>query len=330
MIGVFDSGNGGLSVLQELLKALPHEKYIYYADLAHCPYGEKTREYVVDRALSITRGLLDEGCNMIVIACNTATAAAISALRSEFPSVPFVGIEPAIKPAALHTSSGVVGVLATAGTLKGSNYLDLRERYSSDSVRVVEHVGEGFVELVEDAFSRAGTPADACGRAGATTFASLIPPTASCGPLPFMEPRAAQVPAPETSGVASGAAGATTFASLIPPTASCGSPPLMMPRAAQVPAPATPEATALFGTELAFGPEAEEVVRKALQPLLEAGADNIVLGCTHYPFLSKIIADVAGAEVAIINPAPAVAAQAARLLPCSDNLPRPIVCYRKS
>jgi len=247
MIGVFDSGNGGLSVLQELLRTLPHEKYIYYADLAHCPYGEKTREYVISRAREITGELIAEGCNMIVVACNTATAAAIGVLRSEFPSVPFVGIEPAVKPAALHTESGVIGVLATAGTLKGSNYLDLRERYSSDSVHVVEQVGEGFVELVENAFTHAEQ-----------------------------------------------------------------------------------EAAALLETKLSFGPEAEGVVRRALQPLLDAGADNIVLGCTHYPFLADIIAAVAGPDVKIINPAPAVAAQAARLLPCSDNLPRPIILYRQS
>lgn len=259
MIGVFDSGNGGLSVLKELVEKLPHEKYIYYADLAHCPYGGKTPEQVIARARAITAFLLEEGCCMIVIACNTATAAAISSLRSEYPSIPFVGIEPAIKPAALHTESGVIGVLATAGTLRGSNYLDLRERFSSENVRIVEQVGSGFVELVEEAFARSGI--------GAEDRVELDP-----GKIPGAGP----------------------------------------------------------GSEMEFGPQAEDTVRKALARLLDAGADNIVLGCTHYPFLSGLIARIAGAGVSVINPAPAVAVQASKLLPCSDALAVPKILYRRS
>ena len=212
MIGIFDSGVGGLSVFREIKKVLPEQSYIYYSDNAHCPYGEKSREYIIDRAREITRFLLGKGCEIIVVACNTATAAAIKTLREEFP-VKFIGMEPAIKPAAHLTRTGVVGVLATAGTLKATKYIDTREKWAAD-IRIVEHIGQGFVELVE-------------------------------------------------KGVVSGS-------------------------------------------------EAEEVVKASLLPLLEAGADTIVLGCTHYPFLIDTISKVAGERfperpVTVIDPAPAVA-----------------------
>lgn len=212
MIGIFDSGVGGLSVFREIKKVLPEQSYIYYSDNAHCPYGEKSREYIIDRAREITRFLLGKGCEIIVVACNTATAAAIKTLREEF-TVKFIGMEPAIKPAAHMTRTGVVGVLATAGTLKATKYIDTREKWAAD-IRIVEHIGQGFVELVE-------------------------------------------------KGVVSGS-------------------------------------------------EAEEVVKASLLPLLEAGADTIVLGCTHYPFLIDTISKVAGERfperpVTVIDPAPAVA-----------------------
>ena len=148
MIGIFDSGSGGLSVLREVVKLLPGERYVYFSDNAHCPYGEKSPEYIQDRAREITRLLMAKGCNLIVVACNTATGAAIKQLREEFP-IPFIGMEPAVKPAALGTKSGVIGVLATAGTLRASKYLDTKGRFQDD-VKIVEHVGEGFVELVEN------------------------------------------------------------------------------------------------------------------------------------------------------------------------------------
>lgn len=214
MIGIFDSGLGGLSVMREILKVLPHEDYIYYADSAHCPYGGKSAEYVRDRARSISEFLRSEGADIVVVACNTATAAAIATLRAESPDFPFVGMEPAVKPAALASRSGVVGVLATAGTLKGSKYLDLKEKYESQ-VKVIEHVGQGFVELVE-------------------------------------------------SGRLSPA-------------------------------------------------QARDTVEAAVRPLLDAGADTIVLGCTHYPFLIDTIREVAGPDVNIIDSAPAVAQQVRRL-----------------
>lgn len=207
MIGLFDSGSGGLSVYREVVKLLPKEDYTYYSDNAHCPYGEKSRGYIIDRARFITGFLIGKGCDVIVVACNTATAAAISTLRKEFP-IPFIGMEPAVKPAAFLTRNGVVGVLATAGTLSASKYMDTRDMYT-DKVKVIEHVGEGFVELVEK------------------------------GKLD--------------------------------------------------------------------GPEAEMTVRASVEPLLEAGADVIVLGCTHYPFLRPMIQRIAGSEVTVIDPAPAVA-----------------------
>ena len=214
-IGIFDSGSGGLSVYREIVKLLPYERYVYFADNAHCPYGEKSVEFIQDRARAITDLLLGRGADIIVVACNTATAAAIATLREAYPEVPFVGMEPAVKPAALGTKSGVIGVLATAGTLKGSKYLKTKGRFEED-VCIVEHVGVGFVELVENGILE--------------------------------------------------------------------------------------------------GPEAFETVRASLQPLLDAGADRIVLGCTHYPFLRPVIEAIAGPGVQVIDPAPAVARQTVRLL----------------
>lgn len=234
-IGVFDSGEGGLSVLKEITRLLPEAEYVYYSDNAHCPYGEKSPEYIQDRARAISERLLKEGADVIVVACNTATAAAISVLRSEYSDassqevrdrvqkltggrhdhICFIGMEPAVKPAALGTRTGVVGVLATAGTLKGSKYLKTKESVD-DQVNVFEHVGRGFVELVEE------------GRLS--------------------------------------------------------------------------------------GSEAEDVVKASLGPLLSAGADIIVLGCTHYPFLLPVLQKVAGPDIRFIDPAPAVARQLVHVL----------------
>lgn len=227
MTGIFDSGIGGLSVFREIRKLLPQENYIYYSDNAHCPYGEKTREYIIDRSRAITSFLISKGADIIVVACNTATAAAISTLRAEFPDTRFIGMEPAIKPAALSTQTGVIGVLATAGTLKADKYLLNRDKWS-DNVRIAEHVGQGFVELVES------------GR---------------------------------TSGT-----------------------------------------------------EAEEVIKESLKPLLDEGADRIVLGCTHYPFLTETIRRMAeklqpGRTIEIIDPAPAVAQHLVEVMKSEGILP---------
>lgn len=263
MIGVFDSGVGGLSVLRELVRALPHEKFIYFSDNAHCPYGGKSAAYVIDRARWITDFLLGRGCSMIVIACNTATAAAVATLREEYPAVPFVGIEPAIKPAAAATLTGVVGVLATRGTLLGEKYHIALGRMPA-GIRVVEHAGEGFVELVESGFEGDGLGARAAGAAGAAG--------------------------------GDGAVGAV-------------------------------------GRDGRFG-GARETVAASVYPLLEAGADVLVLGCTHYPFLSECISSVASEwcllhdparKISIIDPSPAVAKQAVRLYTASDGLESPIV-----
>ncbi len=226
MIGIFDSGIGGLSVFKEIRKVLPDEKYIYYSDNAHCPYGEKSKEYIIDRARTITNFLISKGADIIVVACNTATAAAIATLRREY-GIKFIGMEPAIKPAALSTQTGVIGVLATAGTLKADKYLIARGKYAK-GVKIAEHVGQGFVELVEN---------------GNTS-----------------------------------------------------------------------------------GKEAEDTVRTSLKPLLDEGADRIVLGCTHYPFLKDAIVKVASElyperKIEIIDPAPAVARHLLEIMQ-EENLTR--------
>ena len=148
MIGVFDSGIGGLSVWKELYRLLPNEKYLYVSDSGYCPYGPKSKDEVVARTAAITDYLLSNGAEIIVVACNTATAAAINFLRSTYP-VPFVGMEPAVKPAAINTKTGAIGVLATKGTFKGELYLRTLHKFASDA-KVLEQVGEGLVELVEN------------------------------------------------------------------------------------------------------------------------------------------------------------------------------------
>ncbi len=264
VVGVFDSGVGGLSVLRELERAVPGARFVYYADTAHCPYGEKSAEYVLGRSREITGILLEHGAEVIVIACNTATSAAIATLRREYgtaPSprvleitggrldhLPFIGMEPAVKPAALATRTGVVGVLATAGTLHGGKYLDMKDRWS-DGIEIVESVGRGFVELVEGS-----------GLADRYKKGCLFLSSAR----------------EECSG------------------------------------------DAAWDERLA-----EDTVRASLAPLIEAGADTIVLGCTHYPFLLPVLEKVSARLLAehpltgrdgsaverirFIDPAPAVA-----------------------
>lgn len=214
MIGVFDSGSGGLSVWGELILLKPQERYLYISDAAFCPYGPKDPKEIIARSISISNFLIKNGANIIVIACNTATAAAVETLRKKF-DIPFVGMEPAVKPAAINTKTGVIGVLATKGTFKGNLYLNTSQRYAHD-IKVIETVGEGLVEIVEQ--GRQNTP------------------------------------------------------------------------------------------------EAEQLVRSYIEPMIEKGADTVVLGCTHYPFLTPVIEKVAQGRVKIINPAPAVAKRAAELL----------------
>lgn len=147
VIGVFDSGVGGLSVLRHIRAALPEAHLIYVADSGHVPYGDKPPEYIVERSLAITQFLAEQGAEAVVIACNTATAAAAPILRSRF-SLPIVAMEPAIKPAVAATKTGVVGVLATVGTLESARFAALLEKYAGD-VEIVTQGCPGLVEQVE-------------------------------------------------------------------------------------------------------------------------------------------------------------------------------------
>ena len=213
-IGFFDSGVGGLSVWREIIKLLPHEHTIYYADSLHCPYGTKSPDEIIARANQIMEQLMAQKCKLVVVACNTATAAAIDYLREKYP-IPFVGMEPAVKPAALHSETGKVGVLATQGTFKGRLYHETLERFASN-VQIIEQSGDGLVELVE---------------AGKTD------------------------------------------------------------------------------SEEAFA-----LLQKYIQPMLDAGIDHLVLGCTHYPFLIPAIEKITNHKIVIVNPAPAIAQRVKFLL----------------
>ena len=214
-IGVFDSGVGGLSVWREIARQLPHERTLYLADQAHVPYGSRQLAEVRELSAGITRFLLDHGVKIVVIACNTASAAALHYLRRAFPHVPFVGMEPAVKPAVERTHNGVVGVIATQATFQGELFASLVARYAA-GVRVLTQVCPGLVEAVE----------------------------------------AGRLDTPET----------------------------------------------------------EARLRQALTPLIEGGVDQLVLGCTHYPFLRPAIERVVGTNVAVIDPAPAIARQTGRVL----------------
>jgi glutamate racemase len=145
---VFDSGVGGLSVLAALRSQHPHEALIYLADQAHVPYGSRPLVQVRDLSESITRYLLERGAKLIVVACNTASAAALNHLRRVFSPTPFVGMEPAVKPAAEGTISGTVGVLATPATFQGELYNSLMERFAQD-VTVLQHTCSGLVAQIE-------------------------------------------------------------------------------------------------------------------------------------------------------------------------------------
>lgn len=147
-VGVFDSGVGGLTVLRAIHQLMPDEPLLYLADQAHVPYGSRSLEQVRQFSEVITRFLLDRGSRLVVVACNTASAAALKYLRRSFPGVPFVGMEPAVKPAAEHTQSGVVGVLATSATFQGELYASVVERFGS-GVRLLQHTCPGLVTQIE-------------------------------------------------------------------------------------------------------------------------------------------------------------------------------------
>ncbi len=213
-IGILDSGLGGLSVLREIQALLPGESLHYVGDSAWCPYGPKPVAQIRERVFAITDHLLSLGAKLIVVACNSATIAAVESLRAAYP-IPFTGMEPAVKPAAALTRSGVVGVLATEASLAGEKYLRLVNSHAA-SLRLITRPCPEFVELVE-------------------------------------------------AGILD-------------------------------------------------GPEAEAAVACHLAPLLHEGADVVVLGCTHYPFLRPVMERFVGPDVAVIDTGAAVARQVRRRL----------------
>jgi glutamate racemase len=150
MIGVFDSGVGGLSILSEIRREMPAADLLYLADQGRAPYGVRSLEEVAAMAGEVTRWLLEHGATMVTVACNTASAAALHRLRAVNPDVPFVGMEPAVKPAAIHTASGVIGVVATAATFQGELFASVVQRHSQGA-RIIAQACPRWVELVEAA-----------------------------------------------------------------------------------------------------------------------------------------------------------------------------------
>ena len=146
-IGLFDSGVGGLSIWKEINQLLPREHTVYLADSANAPYGRRSKEQIIALCVKNTELLIDKGCKLIVVACNTATTNAIKYLRGQY-DVPFIGIEPAIKPAAVQTKTKVIGVLATKGTLSSTLFHNTSELYT-EGIEVIEQIGTGLVELIE-------------------------------------------------------------------------------------------------------------------------------------------------------------------------------------
>ena len=220
-VGVFDSGIGGLTVLEEIQQLLPHESLLYVADCGHIPYGEKTPAFILERSRSVAEFFRERGAKAFVIACNTATVAAVADLRQDYPDWPLVGMEPAVKPAAAATRSGVVGVLATTGTLQSAKFAALLDRFATD-VRVITQPCPGLVELIE------------------------------AGDL--------------------------------------------------------------------NSPALHSLLQGYIEPLLSAGCDTIILGCTHYPFLKPLLAQMLPPSIILIDTGAAVARQLKRLLGERDLL----------
>lgn len=232
-IGIFDSGLGGLSVLRAVRAQLPHEALLYVADSLHAPYGLRDNEFISERTLAIGEWLVSQGAKALVVACNTATAESI-ALARERLSIPIIGVEPGIKPAAGLSTSRIAGVLATQVTLRSERFRSLIERYAADC-RFICQPGHGLVEAVE-----------------------------RC----------------ETD---------------------------------------TPQLRALLAGYI--------------EPMLAAGADTLVLGCTHYPFLDAAIRDIAGPSLTLVDTSVAIARQLARVLdanglgaPVDRQPPPPRLC----
>lgn len=214
-IGVFDSGVGGLSVLAEIRRLLPNESLLYVADCGNIPYGEKTPGFIRQRCSVMAEFFQQQGAKALVLACNTATVAGVADLRHDYPEWPIVGMEPAVKPAAAATRSGVVGVLATTGTLQSAKFAALLDRFATD-VRVITQPCPGLVEVIE-------------------------------------------------------------------------------------------------GGDL-HSPALRQLLESYVGPLLGAGADTIILGCTHYPFLKPLLKQMIPDDISLIDTGAAVARQLQRLL----------------
>ena len=214
-IGVFDSGVGGLSVLRKIRAEMPEEPVVYFGDQGHIPYGPRPLEQIRHFSEAITKFLLEKNARIIVVACNTASAAALKYLREKFAGVPFVGMEPAVKPAAEFTQTGKVGVLATPATFQGALYASVVERFANGA-ELFQNTCTGLVQQIEQ-----GNLDD---------------------------------------------------------------------------------------------PETRRILKDALLPMLEKNIDTVVLGCTHYPFVIPLIQEIVGERIRVIDPAPAVAKQARRLL----------------
>lgn len=213
-IGIFDSGIGGISIWKEVHALLPYENTIYLGDRKYAPYGNRSPEEIVQLSKKNTEVLMAMNCKLIIVACNTATTNAISDLRKSF-DIPFVGIEPAIKPAALSSRTGKIGVLATKGTLSSTLFHETSKTLS-EHVNIIEIIGEGLVTLIEK------------------------------GDLE--------------------------------------------------------------------SEELKKLLQKYLQPMVEAKVDHIVLGCTHYPFLTPMIRELIPADIRIIDSGAAVANRAKNIL----------------
>jgi glutamate racemase len=213
-IGVFDSGVGGLSILREIHALLPYTRTLYFADQEHVPYGPRSMDEVRTFAERISGFLIEQGACIIVVACNTASAAALHYLRSTYPQVPFVGMEPAVKPAAISSQNRRVGVLATPATFQGELFASVVERFAQ-GVQVLEQTLPGLVEQIE------------------------------LGRLDH--------------------------------------------------------------------PETKAILVKGIQPLMDKGVDTLVLACTHYPLVVPLIQEIAGPNINVIDPAPAIARQTFRV-----------------
>ena len=229
-VGFFDSGIGGTCILKAFQALCPNERTIYLADTEHCPYGNRPADEIVRLSEANVKKLLAQDCKMIVVACNTATAAAIDYLRASYPRIPFIGLEPAVKPAALQSKTGVVAVLATAGTFNGRLYNETKAKFAKN-VTVLAVQADEFVTEVEKAYRGLGV-------------------------LEVLEKL----------------------------------------------------------EDLEHLVRLEPVVRRRIEPLLKAGADKIVLGCTHFPHLKSVIEKVCAGRAEVIDPSDAVARQAKRVL----------------